>query len=332
MPDTRSILEFPLGYHPQSHVYAQITADFILDGNLKTYRARLSHAFGTATAKNLYEHIDRILGSVEAKMTWRALAHSMRNGTNFEDECRRFKVPVDVANDIVFLSSDAVYDGVAYLADENFVIDEFTRTEERQFLNKLTSYARRIAFTKLKFLAHYDVSTDIEDYVQSLLVKGMTTVWRYSHFTRDDGSRDSLKILNYAKATLSNTALSIIRSSTLERRARIRNHVDTGCGTCAFCKRGNPGGCWTTSPNYESVVVSSDTVGVVAAEDTTPATDARMMLVKLISTDARIASAFSKTFGTVDVDTVIARCDSAAERKFMNVLSSLPKLPYAHAS
>lgn len=313
----KTILDFPLESHDSEYVYSQMVSDFLLSGNLRAFKLGLSSTYGTKTARLLHDHIDRIQGSHEARFLWRALAVAIKTGGDFDDICRHCGLNVDTARAVVYLSSNHAYDDIVYLVDEDFVLDILTDTEESAFMSKLAVFTRRVVYTKLKFLAHYDNSVDMEDYVQSLLMKGMQTIWRYSYFTRTDGTRDFLKVLNYAKATISNTAVSIIRGSTLERRARIRNNASKGCGVCGFCSRGNFGGCAQSAPAYESVVAPAEAMATVAAPDVTAAAEARMILAQLISTDPRVARLFAQTFGTVDVNLAISKCSPQSEKKFL---------------
>lgn len=322
-----SLLEYPQGVtRPQNYTdYRQLAADLLLTGNLKAFRDGLSKAFGPAHARDVHPHIDTLLGSREAKLVWRVAAYALRNRCSIPIACLFFGIKPKVVDTILFACSDAALDHVGALAHSGVVLEPLTAQEEDYFTKQLRSYARRIAHQKLKFLVCYDTSTDIEDYVQALLMKGMTTIWRYSHFTKEDGTRDTLKVLNYAKAGLHNTAMSIIRANTLESRARIRNNMET-CGECPACKRNDPMQCYYAAPAYEATTVSVDLVSTRGYKElstcTVDATEARMVLERLVR-EPQIADALRRVFGTDDLSTIVESQDDSSYRKLTNALRGL---------
>jgi DNA-directed RNA polymerase specialized sigma24 family protein len=323
-----SLLEYPhVVDRPANYDdYRQLAADLLLTGNLKVFRERLSKTFGPGHARTVHPYIDSLLGSREAKYAWRTVAYALRHGCSIPIACLFFNIKPAIVDEILLACSDHALQHVGQMAHSAVTLDPLTAQEEAHFTKQLRAYARRLAHQKLKFLVCYDTSTDIDDYVQSLMMKGMTTIWRYAHFTKEDGTRDTLKVLNYAKAGLHNSAMSIIRSNTLESRARIRNNMET-CGECPACKRDDPMQCYYAAPQYEATTVSVDLVSQRGHKDlatcTVDATEARMVLNRLAQ-DPQIAQALLKTFGTTDVATIVETQDNdSSYRKLSSALRGI---------
>lgn len=330
MPSTM-LLTYPLPDAPaNADAYAAIVSDLLLTGDLKQFRLDLSKTFGSIAATTIYGSVaEKLLGSAEARFVWRAVAYALRHKKKFSVVAKMFGLDVRTMDDVVLCASDRGILHVRGLAYSPAVLDPLSPDEERTFLKQLMAYARRVAFAKLKFLSKYDTSTDMDDYVQTLLVRAMATVWRYAHFPREDGTRDSLKTLNYAKASVHNTAMSVIRARTLESRARIRNNIEA-CGTCPACKRDEPMQCYHAAPAYEATTISVDSGdGRVDTELSVgnEATEARIVLAKLISKDARVAKAMMATFGSTDVRVIVNKYDDKATLTLIAALKSLGVSP-----
>ena len=86
-----------------------------------------------------------------------------------------------------------------------------------EILKELESYANWICRRKCRFLYQYDNSISHEDLVQTLMETGVTTFLRYEPIF------DKLKVTNYAKRSIHNCAINIIRKNTVGKRATIIN-------------------------------------------------------------------------------------------------------------
>lgn len=301
--------------------YSQATADYLLTGDLQGYRTKLASEFGDS---RLYGFIDRLTGSREYRYVWRALAHSRRYGCSLETSCSRYRVDYDFTDTVSFLASDSALQRVMEFAESGTVIDEFTDTEEAHLLKSLSRFAKSTVHTKLQFLVTYDTGAgDIDDYIQTLLCKGMSTAWRYSHFTKADGSRDMLRITNYAKASIHKLAMSIIRTATGDGKARIRNHMQV-CGTCPACERGDSKQCYIAAPAYEATVVSTDIVDGRGygdyAEETEDDDNSREILAELVSTDPEVARKLHAAFGTLDIQKIATRCRDLSTKQVNSLI------------
>ncbi len=322
-----TILDFPIETADvlNVHEYAPVLSDFLLTGDLKGYRERLKKRFPSKAAL-LCDHIDGIVGSLENRNLWRAVAYTRRYRCPLDVACARFQVDVRLCDRVIMLASDDALTTLFEIADSGSVLEVFTDAEEADILKRLTAFSRQTVFTKLKFLISYDTSLDAEDYIQTLLLKGMTTVWRYSHFTKTDGIRDTLKIVNYAKAAIHNTAMSLIRTNTLDSKARIKNHMEA-CGVCPACKRNDPMQCYTSEPHYEATVVSVDSeaskgYAAFAAEDS-GAFETRAILANVISRDPAVAATLMKQFGSTDLGAIVEMLDEYTPRQLASMFRNV---------
>ena len=303
--------------------YATITSDFLLTGDLKLYRSQLASAYGTVLSKQMYAKIDSILGSDAYRLTWRTVAYTMRYGCKWKVSASRFGTDSSIVDNVVMFATDEAMSYVRAIADTNAVLDVYTPEEDAYFLKELTSFAIREVNTKLKFLVNYDQSMATEDYVQTLLMKGLVTIWRYSHFTKADGSRDLLKILNYAKASEHNAAMSVIRTQTGDSKSRLKNHMKA-CGTCPSCTRGEPMQCYTAPPMYEATLVPIDAPGrSFEADSVVERSDARMMLHNILRTRPEVSNVLTQVFNTSDIDVVLTQWEDKHDAKVREAMKEL---------
>lgn len=315
-----SILSYPLQPKPENHFeYERILSDFLLTGDLRVFRANLSSEFGSTEASGIYTHVvDKLLGSHDLRYLWRAVAFSIRYRKPTDMTAMIYRLNPNLVDKVLCSATDKGIEHIQKIAQSEAVLEPLSVEEEAQFLDKLTSYARRVVFTKLKFLIVYDTSLDTEDYIQTLLIRAMSTIWRYSYFPVGDGDRDSLKVLNYAKASIHNMAMSLIRTNTSDSKARIKNHMES-CGTCPACVRGEKLQCYYAAPAYEATTVSVDAPHPELCTDN-DAVEARIILARMVSTDPRVASAMMQAFGSTNLDTIISRVDTKSQIKLLTIL------------
>lgn len=93
--------------------------------------------------------------------------------------------------------------------------DRLPATTTENLSKALLRYAKRMAYTKLRFLSRYDTALSQEDLVASLLEVGIYALRRYEHHGNE------LLALNFAKRSIHNRTIHLIHAHTASKRSRL---------------------------------------------------------------------------------------------------------------
>lgn len=226
-------------------------AHLILIGDYMAYR-KLIKDFNIRGYELFYKEVrDLVRSSFECRKIWRTVFATLQE-PDFKLAEAAEKFGAD-PRDISFLWKRMTKEDkrqvrdIAAKHEDGF--DYLSREQLAELTKKLEKHCAKVAWLKLQFLSNNDRIFDLDDLKFELLTHAIQVVRLYEH------CGDMPKILNYAKAGVSNHAINLIQFHTSESRARIAN-ATKGCGTCVFCVTDKPQKCKHAVADYRSTTLS----------------------------------------------------------------------------
>lgn len=287
--------------------YRQMVADLLLTWDANEFFTRSKQLLGVQRGKTVHSMFPQWLGSPDIANVWRAVGHTIRYGHKLRQACHSVGVKEGLVREVRMHASTKAYLDVMHKSMSGSVLEPLSEAETLKIVKSLHAFARSVTYRKLRFLVNNDQSIDLEDLAQHLLTRGLITMRRYDHFRHPNGGRDILKITNYAKRSIHNEAMSVIRNRTSSSRQVVMN-TKSGCGVCKECESGVPSRCLQSDPEYARLVVSMDASPVDHDSVTMDSAETMMDLHALLKRP-HVAAAVKAVFGTCDVQTILDQLD-----------------------